>query len=139
MTDKPRNPIDLGDSQNRVNRIIGRNIKDLRRTAKKTRAILAKDLGVTDDYLKQVEDGEIRLTSVHLHRLSKLLKVEMEDFFPEPNFSNIMGFDELVFRDSLSDSERLLKAFSTIKSKKQRSALIAMVEMSAGMPADSED
>ncbi|MGB9812470.1 MAG: helix-turn-helix domain-containing protein [Thermovenabulum sp.] len=66
-----------------INIIIGKNIKKYRTSKKMTRKKLAEKLGISPQYLYNIENGQRRINAEKLYAISKILNVSIEKFFKE--------------------------------------------------------
>ena len=68
--------------ENRVNKIVGLNIRDLRRKHKWTQTQLAEKLGITFQQIGKYEKGQNGLSAIRLLEISKEFKVPYDVILP---------------------------------------------------------
>ena len=68
--------------ENRVNKIVGLNIRDLRRKHKWTQTQLAEKLGITFQQIGKYERGYNGLSAIRLLEISKEFKVPYDVILP---------------------------------------------------------
>lgn len=64
-----------------VEKLVGRNLKYIRYKSGLSQEKFYGNLGLNSKYLANVERGEINVTIVFLDKLSKILNVDIRDFF----------------------------------------------------------
>lgn len=69
--------------KNRVDLIIGKNIRNIRETRRLTRDEFAEMMGLTTSHIGLIERGERGATAVNLSKLSRLLDVPVNTFFAD--------------------------------------------------------
>ena len=69
--------------ENRVNKIVGLNIRDLRRKHKWTQTQLAEKLGITFQQIGKYEKGQNGLSAVRLLQISTQFDVPYDVILPE--------------------------------------------------------
>ena len=69
--------------ENRVNKIVGLNIRDLRRKHKWTQTQLAEKLGITFQQIGKYEKGQNGLSAVRLLQISKQFDVPNHVILPD--------------------------------------------------------
>lgn len=66
-----------------IDKIIGEKIELYRKIAKKTRRQLAEKIGVSPQQVRYYEAGLNRISASGLWKISKILRKEIDLFFPE--------------------------------------------------------
>ena len=69
------------------NRLIGKRVKMQRISAKVSQTELAKELGVTQTHLSNIENGRVGVTLLHLIKIKELFECPIEYFFEEKTLS----------------------------------------------------
>jgi transcriptional regulator with XRE-family HTH domain len=115
-------------SANKVDKIVGRNIRVHRLVRGMTQEGLGEKLGVTFQQIQKYEKGTNRVGSGRLYQIAALLEVPVTAFFEggdtHSTSRNASPFDLLADPVSL----RMVQAFSEIPDQKTRRAVLALVE-----------
>jgi transcriptional regulator with XRE-family HTH domain len=115
-------------SANKVDKIVGRNIRVHRLVRGLTQEGLGGKLGVTFQQIQKYEKGTNRVGSGRLYQIAALLEVPVTSFFEggeaQSNLRNSSPYDLLADPVSL----RMVQAFSEIPDPKTRRAVLALVE-----------
>jgi transcriptional regulator with XRE-family HTH domain len=115
-----------------VNRKIGDRIKDYRLMLRLSQDNVAEEIGMSAGNYGKIERGEIDISSSHLVKLAKILKVHVGDFFDDratatKEKSHSYGYATREELHQLSDTvlqlvrevERLRESLTEKKSKSQ--------------------
>jgi len=115
-------------SANRIDKLVGRNIRVHRLVRGLTQEGLGEKLGVTFQQIQKYEKGTNRVGSGRLYQIAALLEMPVTAFFEggdaPSNLRNSSPFDLLSDPVSL----RMVQAFSEIPDHKTRRAVLALVE-----------
>jgi transcriptional regulator with XRE-family HTH domain len=115
-------------SANRVDKLVGRNIRVHRLVRGLTQEGLGEKLGVTFQQIQKYEKGTNRVGSGRLYQIAALLEVPVTAFFEggesQANSRAASPYDLLADPVSL----RMVQAFSAISDQKTRRAVLALVE-----------
>jgi len=65
-----------------INKILGRNIKEIRKKHKKTRKEIAKNLNVSTKSVEQWERGEVMIKFSWIVLIANILKICVTDLIP---------------------------------------------------------
>ena len=65
-----------------INKILGRNIKEIRKKHKKTRREIAKNLNVSTKSVEQWERGEVMIKFSWIVLIANILKICVTDLIP---------------------------------------------------------
>ena len=95
------------------NRLIGKRVKMQRISAKVSQTELAKELGVTQTHLSNIENGRAGLTIPNLIKLHQILECPISSFY-FPQFVDIEGEKEAdnssdITLENVMELARLLK------------------------------
>lgn len=88
-----------------INKVIGRNLADLRKSRSLTLAQISEEIGVTHSYLSKLESGKIKKPSFeNLNTIAKYFNVDLSYFVTDKEELNKMSDEEkeLVFSRKLS-------------------------------------
>ncbi len=117
---------------------VGARIKFHRMAAGMTQQGLAEMLGITFQQLQKYEKGANRVGASRLHRIAVLLDVSPASFFDGANTTN--GADQKSLAQQAdypatlvrsSDGFAIARAFSRIKSRRRRRALVKLADAMA--------
>ena len=115
-------------SANRVDKLVGRNIRVHRLVRGLTQEALGEKLGVTFQQIQKYEKGTNRVGSGRLYQIAALLEVPVTAFFEggetQSAVRNSSPYDLLADPVSL----RMVQAFSELSDQKTRRAVLALVE-----------
>lgn len=67
----------------KLNLVVGKKIRALRRSQDITQVVLAAWVGVSQPYLSKVEGGRAELTAETLYKISRIFKTDMEELCRE--------------------------------------------------------
>ena len=117
-------------SANRVDKLVGRNIRVHRLVRGPTQEGLGEKLGVTFQQIQKYEKGTNRVGSGRLYQIAALLEVPVTAFFEGEGQSSTRSTASASPYDLLADpvSLRMVQAFSEIADQKTRRAVLALVE-----------
>lgn len=89
-------------------KIIGKRIKEKRKTVKITQETLAEKVGVTVGYISQIERGFTHANLDMLARISEELKCDVTDFLSDTNANNAnyLNNDFLLLFKSLNEKQK---------------------------------
>jgi transcriptional regulator with XRE-family HTH domain len=114
---------------------IGQRLRQVRESRDISQRVLAERLGITHQQVQKYEDGKNRLTVSRLDEICKVLEIAPHYFFEVPSSYASAGLDEnpqASLAGGRSPEERkLLVAFSRLKSRDQRKAVIRLVNSMA--------
>lgn len=68
-------------SRSRIDRMIGKRIKELRATAGLSQTTLGKRLGISFQQVQKYEYGTNRISAATLWKMAQLLKLDIRTFF----------------------------------------------------------
>ena len=92
------------------NRLIGKRVKMQRISAKVSQTELAKELGVTQTHLSNIENGRAGLTIPNLIKLHEALDTPISSFFEDIEGKPVEEKKSEVTLEDLTELLRLLKA-----------------------------
>jgi transcriptional regulator with XRE-family HTH domain len=105
----------------------GRRLRLLRLERNISQQHVADKLGVSFQQVQKYENGVNRISAGRLAQLSDIFSVPVTYFFNAPKSMTQEGQKVFEFLNT-AYALRLVKAFSKIKSKEQRAALLALAE-----------
>lgn len=110
---------------------LGEHIRDLRVRRGMTRAILARDSGVSIRYLAQLESGEGNISILRLRQVAQAMAIPLEDIIrvePEqaPELTLLGQFLSRLSPAQLSEARTLLRNAFENKNRSRRIALIGL-------------
>ena len=125
--DSPEARDDDGDYLHRL----GEHIRDLRVRRGMTRAILARDSGVSLRYLAQLESGEGNISILRLRQVAQAMAIPLEDIIrvePEqaPELTLLGQFLSRLSPAQLTEARTLLRNAFENKNRSKRIALIGL-------------
>lgn len=110
---------------------LGEHIRDLRVRRGMTRAILARDSGVSLRYLAQLESGEGNISILRLRQVAQAMAIPLEDIIrvgPEqaPELTLLGQFLSRLSPGQLAEARTLLRSAFENKNRSKRIALIGL-------------
>lgn len=108
-------------STTETDEVVGALIRRQREGLGLSQSAVAQRLGISTQQVQKYEAGKNRISASKLHSMSKALGVEISCFFDEPE----VGQDSPILPDVFLE---LSTAFSRIKGRKLRRALLALIE-----------
>ena len=124
---KGPNPIDVE---------VGRRIRVYRKRAKLSQTSLAEALDLTFQQVQKYENGLNRVAPSRLEIIARTCGVPVSVFMPSldehKGSSGLVPFAEL----EIHGAQQLLSAYSQIKRKKARAALVALAKSMSSVSAD---
>lgn len=117
-------------SANKVDKLVGRNIRVHRLVRGLTQEGLGEKLGVTFQQIQKYEKGTNRVGSGRLYQIAALLEVPVTAFFEGGDTHTSTRTATASPYDLLADpvSLRMVQAFSEISDQRTRRAVLALVE-----------
>lgn len=110
---------------------LGEHIKDLRVRRGMTRAILARDSGVSVRYLAQLEGGEGNISILRLRQVAQAMAIPLEEITrvgPEqsPELTLLAQFLARLSPTQLTEAGNLLRGAFESRTRRQRIALVGL-------------
>ncbi|HEX4411007.1 MAG TPA: helix-turn-helix transcriptional regulator [Xanthobacteraceae bacterium] len=118
-----------------TDKTIGSNIRIRRLQLGVTQQQLAKKLGVTFQQVQKYEKGVNRVGSGRLYQIATILEAPIGSFFSEGGRSTKSASSHSSPYDSLQEpmTLQMLNAFSKVKDRKNRWALLTLIEHLASL------
>ena len=91
------------------NRLIGKRVKMQRISAKVSQTELAKELGVTQTHLSNIENGRAGLTIPNLIKLHQILECPISSFFVDIEWEKEADNSSDITLENVMELARLLK------------------------------
>lgn len=112
-------------------RALGEHIRDLRLRRGMTRAILARDSGVSVRYLAQLESGEGNISIIRLRQVAQAMAIPLEEIVrvgPDqpPELTLLVQHLSRLLPSQLSEARELLLSSFEKKGRRQRIALVGL-------------
>lgn len=135
MNEQPKNkrpdPLEARDDDGDYLHRLGEHIRDLRVRRGMTRAILARDSGVSIRYLAQLESGEGNISILRLRQVAQAMAIPLEDIIrvePEqaPELTLLGQFLSRLSPAQLTEARTLLRNAFENKNRSKRIALIGL-------------
>lgn len=113
-----------------IDRAIGRNVRIFRESKDITQSELAKKLGVTFQQVQKYEKGTNRIGSGRLLQIASFMGRPITDFFAGAEGGPDVGKVDASVLSLMAEphSVRLVQAFSGIKDRNLRRAVVSLVE-----------
>lgn len=110
---------------------LGEHVRDLRVRRGMTRAILARDSGVSIRYLAQLESGEGNISILRLRQVAQAMAIPLEDIIrvgpePAPELTLLGQFLSRLSPAQLAEARTLLRNAFENKNRSKRIALIGL-------------
>ena len=110
---------------------LGEHIRDLRVRRGMTRAILARDSGVSIRYLAQLEGGDGNISILRLRQVAQAMAIPLEDIIrvgpePAPELTLLGQFLARLSPAQLGEARTLLRNAFEDKSRRKRIALVGL-------------
>lgn len=110
---------------------LGEHIRDLRVRRGMTRAILARDSGVSLRYLAQLEGGEGNISILRLRQVAQAMAIPLEDIIrvgpePAPELTLLGQFLSRLSPGQLGEARTLLRNAFENKNRRKRIALVGL-------------
>ena len=124
-------PPELPDGDREYLHRLGEHVRDLRVRRGMTRAILARDSGVSIRYLAQLESGEGNISILRLRQVAQAMAIPLEDIIrvePEqaPELTLLGQFLSRLSPAQLTEARTLLRNAFENKNRSKRIALIGL-------------
>lgn len=124
-------PSELRDGDGEYLHRLGEHVRDLRVRRGMTRAILARDSGVSIRYLAQLESGEGNISILRLRQVAQAMAIPLEDIIrvePEqaPELTLLGQFLSRLSPAQLTEARTLLRNAFENKNRSKRIALIGL-------------
>jgi XRE family aerobic/anaerobic benzoate catabolism transcriptional regulator len=124
-------PPELPDGDGEYLHRLGEHVRDLRVRRGMTRAILARDSGVSIRYLAQLESGEGNISILRLRQVAQAMAIPLEDIIrvdPEqaPELTLLGQFLSRLSPAQLTEARTLLRNAFENKNRSKRIALIGL-------------
>ena len=117
-------------SNDKVNKIIGENLRSIRKAFQMTQTDVAKHLNVSPQQIYKYEEGKNNITSQNLAKLSQLFGCDMEFFLLHGTKKDEQKNNEILM---ISEKKKTL----SIKKKRKHSEIIDMLK--SYMTLDDEE
>jgi transcriptional regulator with XRE-family HTH domain len=120
----------------KIDKVIGRNIRIHRLGKKMSQTELGDQLGVSFQQVQKYENGTNRVGSGRLYQIAAILGIHVSTFFNGGEMSDRERSSESGLLDLLAEpqSVRLIRAFSKITDTTVRRSLVQLAEKFAKAP-----
>jgi transcriptional regulator with XRE-family HTH domain len=118
----------------KIDKVIGRNVRIHRLAKKMSQTELGDQLGVSFQQVQKYENGTNRVGSGRLYQIASILGVHVSTFFKGGEGAERAGDSGLLDLLTEPQSVRLIRAFSKITDTTVRRSLVQLAEKFAKSP-----